>query len=158
ELPVGVHGAEHLGVGGVRRQGRVVRPDYVDVEANAVAGDAGVRRADVGLDRMPAVDPGPVAGTGVVAVRVGIVGRLVEVVLLDEGQDEVMDVAPGWAIVRHTRNRRAGPLNTLPPQQGRIPLVRVVEVVDGQAHLFEVVLALGASGGLADFLDGGQQQ
>src|SRR5262249_38388408 len=36
--------------------------------------------------------------------------------------------------------------------------VAVVEVVDGQPDLLEVVLALDACGGLADLLDGGQQQ
>src|SRR5262249_48505124 len=45
------------------------------------------------------------------------------------------------------------------PQPGvRHLLVRVRVVVDGQADLLEVVLALHACGGLADLLHGGQQQ
>src|SRR5205823_7564262 len=37
-------------------------------------------------------------------------------------------------------------------------VVGVVVAVHGQADLLEVVLALGAGGGLADLLDGGQEQ
>src|SRR5262249_30019106 len=43
-------------------------------------------------------------------------------------------------------------------QSGRELAVRVVEIMRRQAQLFDVVGTLDASGGFADFLDGGQEQ
>src|SRR5262249_31109681 len=54
------------------------------------------------------------------------------------------------------RPGRAG--KTRAPVVGEFAVVRIGVRVDGQADLLEVVLALGAAGGLADLLDGGEQE
>jgi hypothetical protein len=71
----------------------------------------------------------------------GLADLPVQAFLLDERQDED---GPGELVVV------VGRLGHRP--------VGVVVVMDGQGDLLDLVLALGAGGGLADLLDGGQQQ
>src|SRR5207249_4191264 len=82
----------------------------------------------------------------------GQVGAAVKGVLLDEGQDMV---APGpLAAVRGAGGSGARRV----PAALRESADLVVEAVEGDADLFEVVLALETHRDLADFLHRGQQQ
>src|SRR5262249_16775977 len=86
--------------------------------------------------------------------------RLVEVVLLNEGQqrDEEREGLPGhgWGGRRET-SREAGRRGRDVHARRKL-VVGVVVVVGGQPKLFEVVGGGHAVSGFADLLDGGQEQ
>src|SRR5262249_22200454 len=126
----------------------------VEAEENVLAG---VRRAEHDGDPV-AADVAPALIAAAAGHVVGDAGAvlLVEVVLLDVGQDEDGPVgtearrAIGAGDVLGAVGRRQGDLDA----GGELP-VDVVVVVGRQPQLLEVVAAFQAGGGLADLLDGG---
>src|SRR5262249_54588833 len=117
------------------------------------AGGGGVRGADVGLDH------------GGLRRADGVTGKhqLVDVVLFDERQQPVKDGDADHGGVERPGDGHRGNRPVLAGQraqgaQRRQGLVDVVQVVGGQAELLQIVRTLGAVGGLADLLHGGQEQ
>src|SRR5262249_9845270 len=144
--------AERRAAEGDAAHGRAVHVGIAIIDAVVVVGHAveegGVRVAGAGEELQPlagaVVEVGPlaVAAPGE-SVAVGGYEQSPHVVLLDEGEDGHGPGAPAAAVG---------------PHPGRQVAVGVVVVVHAQADLFEVVLALDAGAGLADFLHGGQEQ
>src|SRR5262249_60104243 len=120
-----------------------------DPVAIDVGGDEGAQVAGAGVQRVQGAQGGVGGRTPRAPVaRVGEgVGLLVQVVLLDVGQDLAQ---PGPVKVGVAVGVACDPR--------RQPLVYVVVAVQAEADLLEVVLAAGAGGGLAHLLDGGQEQ
>src|SRR5262245_56453777 len=73
-----------------------------------------------------------------------LIDLVVQVALLDVGQDEDVPAEPVRVAARHAARREL--------------VHAVVVVVEGEAELLEVVAALHASGGLAHLLDGWQEK
>src|SRR5262249_9298229 len=97
--------------------------------------------------------------------RTGEVPIIVQVLLFDEGQDLVRPTAPssnsglGWNLLPPGYRPKSGTPTAIKNRSVvRQTAHGILVVVHGQAKLFEVVLGLGAGGGLADFLHGRQQQ
>ena len=150
-------GLEDQDVARVATGREAVALDVLGLHLSAAAVHAGVdgrrvARAEVRLDDAAA----DVHRVGVNAVDVrGLVDR----VLFDVGQQVEEDgaVAP----VGGGRVGAAGVRVGLPgrhPFDRRHLAVNAVVVVDGDAHLVEIVAALRCARGLADFLDGGDEQ
>src|SRR5262249_10869040 len=105
-----------------------------------------IRRADQDLDDLGL---GGIATPGDVVAVIVVVPLLVQVVLFEVGQQFDPQVGAPGRTVAHVDGK------TRPDWE--LPVVAVV-VVRGQGDLLEVVQALGACGGRADLLDGGEQQ
>src|SRR5262249_23670515 len=140
-------GGEAAGPVGRERRRRGRGDGHGQVRGGAVGGGA-VGGAEEDLDD---VGGGPRRGAGgaVVGGRGGPLEELVDVVLLDVGQDveeQALQPGPGGGVGAGVHHGR------------QLALVGVVVVVHRQGHLAQVVGAGGAGGGRAHLLHSGQEQ